>query len=75
MQYALAGLAALTLIAILGWWSSARKSKRIGELENQIKVYEAGQEAHEREHEAIDLHASGGDLNDDAVFLRDAERE
>ncbi len=72
MEYALAAIGGLVLLVILGGVAYARKSKQVGELETENLALRAGQEAHDREHKAIDLHEAGGDLNDDAVFLRDA---
>lgn len=71
MQYALAAIGALALIAIAGWLYAAKQKKRVGRLELENKVFRQEAEGHEREHKAIDEHASLGDLNDDAAVLRE----
>ncbi len=70
MEYALAAIGGLVLLVILGGVAYARKSGQAKKYQTENKALRAGEEAHEREHKAIDEHAAVGDLRDDDVVLR-----
>ncbi len=69
MEYALAAIGALTLIAISGWLYAARQKKHIGELETENNGLKESLNARERQDKAGAAHDAVGDLNDDAQFL------
>jgi cell division protein FtsB len=71
MEYALAAIGALTLLAGSGWWAYARSKKRFGQLKAENANLRAERNARIAQDKSFDRNR-GADLSSDREFLPDA---